>query len=182
MSAELETNIIKGGYLRHMTNRAKGKWKERYFVLTDGALTYFQDHSNMTAGAKGDLLLVPDSKVLEFSATDQSFCLIIMSAFDSLVVSASSVEDRDAWIKAIEYAIMKAHKCIRAYITKKGDRVEIRRSRKFFVLKATVITWHQDHEHTSVAQGSMKLCSDILMTAHDDSNQIFLSNRRTHDV
>jgi hypothetical protein len=151
-------------------------------VLRDGSLTYYQDHLNTTGPAKGDLLLVPDSTVQIVSSPGQAFCFMITSAFDSLVMSTSNIDERDSWIKAIEFAIMKAHKCIRAYITKKGDNIDIRRSRKFFVLNAAVITWHQDHENTSVTQGSMNLYRDIIMSNKDDSCEILLANSNSHET
>lgn len=159
----------------YLHDAARKIWEKRYFILTEGSLAYYTDHNrHSTTYAKGDILLVPDSTVQVLSLPDHPFCMVITTAFNSLIISVSNAEERDDWRKHIQLVITAAHRVIRGYITKKGNRTELGKSRKFFILHATMITWHQDHENTNVTLGSFALTPETLLTTHDDKCELVL--------
>ena len=74
------------------------------------------------------------------------------------VVGAKDVAERDSWKAALQSVINNVSNSLRGYVTKvvKNSFLD-KNQRKFFILHDKAITYHQNHESTSVIQGMMKL-------------------------
>lgn len=178
MAIQLDSNIVKSGYLIKLPKDSGRNWKKRYFMLSGNTLTYYTDHNSIER-AKGDLLLTPETSIEDSSTQGRNFCLTITTPFHKLIVGAKDSDERNSWRKSLEEAITKAKSSIRGYITKKGGLVEAT-VRKFFILHDSAISWHQDHEHTSQIQGLIKLTSDTTMVVDDQTHRITLTERPTN--
>lgn len=180
MSAvKLETSIVKSGYLIKLAKGSGRNWKKRYFMLNGNTMTYFVDHNSVDK-AKGDLLLTAEASVADSTMPGKPYCVTITTPFHTLIVAAKDVEEQQAWKSAIEQSILQARNSIRGYITKKGGLVDRGKTRKFFILHESAITWHQDHEHTSAIQGMMKLTSETTVLFDDAQNRITLTDTVTN--
>ena len=180
-AVKLEANITKSGYLIKLAKGSGRNWKKRYFMLNGNTMTYYVDH-NSVEKAKGDLLLTSEASVEDSSQPGKPFCITITTPFHTLIVAAKDQEERVGWRKAIEDAILLARNSIRGYISKKGGLVDRGKSRKFFILHDTAITWHQDHEHTSAIQGMMKLTPETTILLNDEQGRINLTDTTTNST
>eukprot|EP00604_Paraphysomonas_vestita_P002618 CAMPEP_0174818500 /NCGR_PEP_ID=MMETSP1107-20130205/1172_1 /TAXON_ID=36770 /ORGANISM="Paraphysomonas vestita, Strain GFlagA" /LENGTH=1084 /DNA_ID=CAMNT_0016030393 /DNA_START=1357 /DNA_END=4611 /DNA_ORIENTATION=- len=142
-------------------------------------MTYFVDHNSVDK-AKGDLLLTAEASVADSSMPGKPYCVTITTPFHTLVIAAKDTEEQQSWKSAIEQSILQARNSIRGYITKKGGLVDRGKTRKFFILHESAITWHQDHEHTSAIQGMMKLTPETTVLFDDAQNRITLTDTVTN--
>jgi hypothetical protein len=172
---KLEQSINKSGYLVKLAMESGRNWRKRYFILNGNTLTYFADHNSLDT-AKGDLLLTAEASVEDSDLPGKPFCIIVTTPFHTLVLAAKDSNERVAWKKAIESSILQARTSVRGYVTKKGGLGVVDKSRKFFILHDTVITWHSDHEHTSQIQGIFTLTGDTVIATNDQQNKITLSD------
>jgi hypothetical protein len=180
MSAmKLETSIVKSGYLIKLAKGSGRNWKKRYFMLNGNTMTYFVDHNSVDK-AKGDLLLTAEASVEETTMPGRPHCVSITTPFHTLIVAAKDPEEQQAWKTAIEQSILQARNSIRGYISKKGGLVDRGKTRKFFILHESAITWHQDHEHTSAIQGMLKLTPETNVIYDDTQNKITLTDTVTN--
>lgn len=142
-------------------------------------MTYFVDHNSVDK-AKGDLLLTAEAGVEESTMPGKPFCVTITTPFHTLIIAAKDAEEQLSWKTAIEQSILQARNSIRGYITKKGGLVDRGKTRKFFILHESAITWHQDHEHTSAIQGMMKMTPETSASFDDAKNTITLTDTVTN--
>ena len=69
---------VKTGFLVKRAVKSGGNWKKRFFVLSDNALTYFEDASKARKGAaKGDILFTPDSTVSPRDVESIAHCFAV---------------------------------------------------------------------------------------------------------
>jgi hypothetical protein len=172
---KLEAPIMKSGYLIKLAMGSGRNWKKRYFMLNGNTFTYYVDHKSLDK-AKGDLLLTAEATVEESSLPGKPFCIMITTPFHTLVIAAKDNEERESWRVAIEKSILVARNSIRGYVTKKGSLTDGGKSRKFFILHESAITWHRDHEHTQDIQGMIKLNADTAAVYNDEQNKINLTD------
>ena len=172
---KLEAPIMKSGYLIKLAMGSGRNWKKRYFMLNGNTFTYYIDHKSLDK-AKGDLLLTAEATVEESTLPGKQFCLMITTPFHTLVIAAKDIEEQQSWRVAIEKSILVARYSVRGYITKKGSLTDGGKSRKFFILHETAITWHRDHEHTQDIQGMIKLNADTTIETNDEQNKINLTD------
>jgi hypothetical protein len=176
---KLEAPIMKSGYLIKLAMGSGRNWKKRYFMLNGNTFTYYVDHNSIEK-AKGDLLLTAEATVEESSLPGKPFCIMVTTPFHTLVVAAKDTEDRNSWRAALEKSILVARFSIRGYITKKGSITDGGKSRKFFILHETAITWHKDHEHTQDIQGMIKLTADTSIASNDEELKLNLVDSATN--
>ena len=164
------TGVVKAGYLIKCAKTTGKNWKKRYCVLTGNTLNYYTAHSNLTI-PKGNVLLVGDASVtleeVRGTGGPQAFGFRLSTPFESILFVAMSNEDRSSWMRAIDAAIELSNRSLRGYMLLLPNSLLASTVRKFFVLHHDVLTYHLDHEHTSVDQFSLKITpqTDI---KHDD--------------
>lgn len=103
-----------------------------------------------------------------------NFAFKLTTPFESIVLAATTAEDRAAWKFAISNAIEFAQYSLRGYMIKKGSYLE-GSPRKFFVLHNSILSMHQDHEHTAVSQWAIEITEETEIIAKDDKLQIKVS-------
>ena len=145
-------------------------WKKRYCILTGNTLNYYTHHSSITV-PKGNVLLVGDASVstedVRGTGGPQAFGFRLSTPFESILFVAMTYEDRASWMRAIEAAIELSNRSLRGYMLLLPNSLMASTVRKFFVLHHDVLTYHLDHEHTSVDQFSLKITPQTEIK-HDD--------------
>ena len=112
---------VKTGFLVKRAVKSGGNWKKRFFVLSDTALTYFEDAGKARKGAaKGDILFTPDSTVSSRDVESIAHCFAIVTPDKTLYVAAGSEPEMADWIAAIQAKIAVAHLNRRGYLTKRA--------------------------------------------------------------
>ncbi|CCI46000.1 unnamed protein product [Albugo candida] len=84
-------------------------WKERFFVLSEGYLSYykkgnysfFNPDRDQMAYLKGGVHLFPDSIVRKCQVDDRVNCFEVITPRRKFVVQAASIKEADVWIKCI---------------------------------------------------------------------------------
>lgn len=164
------TGVVKAGYLIKCAKMTGKNWKKRYVLLTGNTLNYYTSHSN-TQSPKGNILLVGDATVdvedVRGTGGPQAFGFRLSTPFESILFVAMTFEDRASWMRAIDAAVELSNRSLRGYMLLLPNSLLSSTVRKFFVLHHDVLTYHLDHEHTSVDQFSIKITphTDI---KHDD--------------
>ena len=160
-------DVVKAGYLGKEARKSKRNWKRRYFILHSSALTYFESHTSLNK-AKGDLMLNTESTT-EAVDIDGKFRLVVSSSFSAgLTLEASTREERDQWVDAINGVVAKVSGLLRGYIIKQGGLLAGGHKRLFFVLHRQGITCHSSHERTADILDTMHLHAGIAMECKDD--------------
>ncbi|KDO25298.1 hypothetical protein SPRG_09128 [Saprolegnia parasitica CBS 223.65] len=100
----------KCGWLHKLGHRRKS-WKHRFFVLDGSVLQYYTDDVSKvkTPKLKGEVLLFHKDTTVHYAdepAAGRAFCFAIDAGAYSLLLQAASERDREAWIYAIEDAIL----------------------------------------------------------------------------
>lgn len=87
---------------------AFANWKERFFVLAEGRLSYYKQGGgffNSTkeeiAHLKGDLELTPDSRVQRTRVDERANCFEVATPTKKMYAQASTIKEMEDWIKAI---------------------------------------------------------------------------------
>jgi len=164
------TGVVKAGYLIKCAKTTGKNWKKRYCVLTGNTLNYYVAHNNL-ATPKGNVLLVGDASVsledIRGTGGPQAYGFRLSTPFESILFVAMTNEDRASWMRAIEAAIELSNRSLRGYMLLLPNSLLSSTVRKFFVLHHDILTYHLDHEHTSIDQFSLKVTpqTDI---KHDD--------------
>lgn len=180
--SQIDTTIVKSGYMVKLAKTSARNWKRRYFMLGGNTLTYYTDHNNL-AKAKGDLLFVGDCRVHEVTRDDKLFCLSIETPFHTMVVSCADEADRQSWKAAIDIGISRADDILAAYATKKcglGDMAM--RNRRFFILYEAAITYHADHQTTSDIQGVMRFSFDTEVLLDEAKHRITIKDTEARET
>lgn len=88
---------------------AFANWKQRFFVLSAGTLSYYKQGSGIFASSKddiahlkGELKLTPDSIVKESKIDDRVNCFEIITPTKRMYAQADSGNERKEWIAAIQ--------------------------------------------------------------------------------
>lgn len=175
MSTISESNIVKAGYLVKSAGGRLSGWKKRYFILTGSTLRYFEDHTNLEK-PKGDLLLTPNTTVLDIAVSTKLNCLKIGTPFAIMILATNDEAERSAWKRAIQYSIDLCKTSLRGYVSKKGGMME-GKVRKFFIVNENLISYYKDHEHTADAQGTFTVNETTAVEAIDASCKLNLVNK-----
>ena len=153
----MDLNPLRSGYLIKLDSIIQRTWKKRFFVVSDTCIVYFEDHHNVQK-AKGKVLLFNDSTVVTKEDTSSyKNCFSVCTTFAELHLSASSPEEKLAWMDIINQAIGALKALPRGYLTKRGGLLEGGNKRKYFVLHPDCINYHADSDHLTVIQGSIKI-------------------------
>lgn len=84
-------------------NSSVKNWKDRYFVLEGGRLSYFEDDKG--SDIKGDIQLMGSAvSLLNHSETGQFFCFRVVSGITSIVMQAKTVDDMMDWASTLYHA------------------------------------------------------------------------------
>lgn len=164
------SQIVKAGFLVKCAKLTGKNWKKRYCILTGNTLNYYTSHNN-TQIPKGNILLVGDAQVqiedVRGTGGPQAFGFRLSTPFESILFVSMTHDDRASWMRAIDAAIELSNRSLRGYMLLLPASLLASKVRKFFVLHHDVLTYHIDHEHTSVDQFSIKVTphTDI---KHDD--------------
>lgn len=166
----VSAGVVKAGYLIKCAKMTGKNWKKRYCILTGNTLNYYTHHTNITS-PKGNVLLVGDASVaiedVRGTGGPQAFGFRLSTPFESILFVAMSNEDRSSWMRAIDAAIELSNRSLRGYMLLLPNSLLTSTVRKFFVLHHDVLTYHLDHEHTSVDQFSIKINPQTEIK-HDD--------------
>jgi hypothetical protein len=107
-------STLKEGYLLLRKNGILKSWQRRWFVLDDKWLTYYKNHSDV--GIKFSKQISRED-MLEVVSPDDDRADSALSEFDlsiemvdgtSCVVRAGSIEERDAWVSALDSLLRAA--------------------------------------------------------------------------
>lgn len=170
--------VLKSGYLVKLDVVSQRSWKKRFFVLTDTTLHYYENEQNM-AKPKGSVLIVHDSTVKNTGTEGgKSNCFNLCTPFTELHVSADDEDEVASWIAALEGAIKQTKDLPRGYLTKRGGIFDGGNRKKYFIMHVNAITWHADHEHVKVIQGTMPLLDSTDVEYADASFLITLKYNR----
>lgn len=92
---------------------AFANWKERFFVLAEGHLSYYKQGGGFfnsgkedIAHLKGELELTPDSIVRKSTIDDKANCFEVVTPSKKMFAQASTAKEMEDWVK-----------CIRAHIS-----------------------------------------------------------------
>ncbi|TYZ67116.1 hypothetical protein PybrP1_005373 [[Pythium] brassicae (nom. inval.)] len=92
---------------------AFANWKERFFVLAEGHLSYYKQGGGFfnsgkedIAHLKGELELTPDSIVRKSTIDDKANCFEVVTPAKKMFAQASTAKEMEDWVK-----------CIRAHIS-----------------------------------------------------------------
>jgi hypothetical protein len=146
------------GFLVKQARGTAKNWKKRYFILNDNTFTYFTDEKSLKS-PKGDIILVDETTVEDENIKGWPFAFRVTTPFEdskSLLVAASSEEERTEWKAAILKAIELVANSLRGYMIKKGSSMEGLK-RKFFIYTDNRLTMHADHEHTTQTLAYIKV-------------------------
>ena len=111
------------GFLIKRAVKSGSNWRERYFVLSDNAFTYYIDQKGAKKGAaKGTVVFSKDSTVTARDVEAIAFCFSIITADKTLYVAAQSDADMNEWIEAIQEKIDNLAKTKRGYLNKRAVR------------------------------------------------------------
>lgn len=162
-----EGTIVKTGYLTKRAKKSGSNWKRRYFVLTGSSLVYYETHKKKDE-PKGDLLLTVDCDVRDVDEPKYPHCFEIISAFETLRIAANSLQEAEEWKSAIVQLVSNIGSTTRGFLNLQLKSLFGGKSwiRKFFVLHASAITYHEDHTKTYKKQGEMRLTSMTRVTHH----------------
>lgn len=162
-----EGTIVKTGYLTKRAKKSGSNWKKRYFVLTGSSLVYYETHKKKDE-AKGDLLLTVDCDVRDVDEPKYPHCFEIISAFETLRIAANSLQEAEEWKSAIVQLVSNIGSTTRGFLNLQLKSMFGGKSwmRKFFVLHASAITYHEDHTKTYRKQGEMRLSALTRVTQH----------------
>jgi hypothetical protein len=84
-------------------NSSVKNWKDRFFVLEGGRLSYFEDDKG--SDIKGDIQLMGSAvSLLNHSETGQFFCFRVVSGITSIVMQAKTVDDMMDWASVLYHA------------------------------------------------------------------------------
>lgn len=87
---------------------AFANWKERFFVLAEGHLSYYKQGGGFfntgkedIVHLKGELALTPDTVVRKSTIDDKANCFEIVTPTKRMFAQASTAKDMEDWIKSI---------------------------------------------------------------------------------
>ena len=103
----------KSGFLVKLSRQRRGNtqknWKERYFLLDEGRLTY-KENDSADAPIKGDVPLMGSAVSLISSAeTGKFFCFRVVSGVTSLVMQGETMDEMMDWAATLYHAIAIAN-------------------------------------------------------------------------
>jgi len=164
--------VTKTGYLTKRAKQSARNWKKRYFVLSGHSITYYESHKNLVS-AKGNFLLTNGTTVDVVDDQSYPYCFEISSEFESMRVAAKDLQEANDWVTATRTTIDEISASTRAYLDiLESGMFGSRWHRRFFMLHASSITYHQDHMHTFKALGTIRLTAGT--TVATDGKAIFI--------
>ncbi|KAJ8613364.1 hypothetical protein CTAYLR_002271 [Chrysophaeum taylorii] len=173
-----EGTVVKTGYLMKRAKKSGANWKRRYFVLNGSSLVYYETHKKME-DAKGDLLLTVDCVVRDVVEPKYPFCFEIASAFETLRIAAGDPREAHEWKSAINQTVSTMGSTTRGFLNLQIKGVFGKSwTRKFFVLHANAITYHQDHYNTYKKLGELKLTTLTTVTRVSDLELELATNEK----
>eukprot|EP00039_Didymoeca_costata_P006430 m.90085 g.90085 ORF g.90085 m.90085 type:complete len:743 (+) comp13255_c0_seq6:75-2303(+) len=103
---DAKDQVLKTGFLNKEGGRIKS-WKKRYFVLTPSALAYYSEQRRMESDLKGGVLMenIVKAQPADPSTCKKQYAFTILTGERNFQVQASSLEERDSWIQAINDAL-----------------------------------------------------------------------------
>jgi hypothetical protein len=157
----------KSGYLSKLDLVSKRSWKKRFFVLEGSILHYFENQQS--AKPKGSILLLAatDVKVTGKEGIYE-YCFNVITPFSELHAAAASQAECDEWVAEIRRVVQGTADLPRAYLTKKGGIFEGGNKRRYFIMHADQITWHNDDQHIKSILGRMPLDADTILNINED--------------
>ncbi len=185
--------VMRKGYLLKCAKVSGKNWRKRYFILTGNTLNYYVDEKSSGKNPKGNVLIVGDGKVVvednlqtkDSGTKDKVFGFRLITPFDSILFLTVTESDRNAWIKAMQVAIEISNKSLRGYMILRSKAMSFgeNKVRKFWVLHHDTLTYHQDHENTTVDQYALSIDGDTQLDFDDEKWKIKISdgkgNRQT---
>jgi hypothetical protein len=99
------TTMVFSGVLSKMGSVIPN-WKARFFVLDGDKLTYFESEGGEQ---KGQFILTLDTDVAVSDSIVVDYVFVLQSQKRTLYMSASSEEDLDGWVRALENSIKQLH-------------------------------------------------------------------------
>ena len=114
-----EAVVVMQGYLKKKSPKALGKgkvvdvWQKRYFVLTGAQLKYYKDKhgaETSTSSSREPLKMIAMAQVHSAAPNPKHLDMLTidLGAERKVKLQASSEEDRDAWVAAIEQSKVEA--------------------------------------------------------------------------
>lgn len=91
-----------------LQKRGSSKWKERYFMLSDGSLSYYGNPGEETA--RGKIMLTADSQI---HTLDEPLCFQVVTESRCITVKANETSDFNKWSRAVSTTIQKKNDEIR---------------------------------------------------------------------
>ena len=189
MQATLQSGkatIMRKGYLLKCAKVSGKNWRKRFFLLTGNTLNYYLDEKSSKGKPKGNVLIVGDGKVLleddvqqkDTGASGKVYGFRLVTPFDSILFLTVTENDRNAWMKAMQVAIDVSQKSMRGYMILRTKALSFgeNKVRKFWVLNHDTLTYHQDHENTSIDQYALTIDQHTQFDFDDEKWKIKISD------
>ena len=88
----------------HLNKNVCVQWKARYFILDGDKLTYFASEGGEQ---KGQYVITADTELEVSDSMVVDFVFVLRNPRRNLYMSASSEEDLDSWMRALETSIQR---------------------------------------------------------------------------
>lgn len=103
----------KEGNLAKLSRGRRGSvknWKDRFFILKQGKLAYYDNESGATPELKGCVQLMGSAvSLVPYHEVDQHFCFRLVSGVATLIMQAETVEQMLDWATTLYHAIAIAN-------------------------------------------------------------------------
>ncbi|KAM8817085.1 oxysterol-binding protein 2 isoform 2-T2 [Rhynchonycteris naso] len=171
------------GWLLKWTNYLKG-YQRRWFVLSNGLLSYYRNHGEMAHTCRGTINL----STAHFD-TEDSCGILLTSGARTYHLKASSEVERQQWITALELAKAKAVRMMSSHSDDSGDddeetaspadKSELHSTIKNLSLKLDDLSTYNDliAKHGAALQRSLNEL-DSLRIPYDSSEKLKAVNER----
>eukprot|EP00045_Choanoeca_perplexa_P018036 m.276072 g.276072 ORF g.276072 m.276072 type:complete len:1434 (+) comp17693_c2_seq2:1525-5826(+) len=151
------------------TMAASSTWKQRWCVLGDGALQYFEKVVDQTP--KGlitieDMTSVKPVREDAKDARPHTF-VITTSKKRNYVFSADSADTLDKWVDTLTRLIRKADKV--GYLYKRGDKFSSTWRHRWFVLKGSQLLYYEN-ENSPAAKSDVDLSKALAVEPIDEKD------------
>ncbi|KAJ3102367.1 hypothetical protein HDU96_009652 [Phlyctochytrium bullatum] len=97
-----DNKVICEGYLFKQGTKYKQSWKKRWFVLRNGKLTCYKNNGEYVVKRMVQLRNVLDIHEIDSQASKHQFCFKVVLSKRTMVLSASSEEERHRWVTSMK--------------------------------------------------------------------------------
>lgn len=104
------TAVIRSGYLLKVGGKVK-TWKKRWFVLTEGSLSYYRDNEQVTPLHVVDMIICSGVKRDDSKKPDSAaFVFQLITTERTFEIAAETSGERSDWVSDLQKVIEKSQK------------------------------------------------------------------------